>query len=93
MLENVENINDVKIQVIGQDLYDCWWSKDPPIAQKRRMAQTASVEDVRSPRTLARDTVPRTFQRDREKKVQEAKPSETKDVRAKDATEEVLARR
>ncbi len=52
------------------------------------MARKASVQDVRSPRTLTRDTAPRTFQRDKEKKVQAARPSETKDVRAKDGTQE-----
>ena len=57
------------------------------------MAQIASVTDVRSPRTLGKDTVKRTFQRDREQKVQETKPSEKKEVVAKDATAEVLARR
>ena len=49
------------------------------------MARKASVQDVRSPRTLARDTAPRTFQREKEK-VPEARPTETKDVRVKDGT-------
>ncbi len=83
----LENLDDAKIQVIGQDQYDIWWpeGKNPPIEQERRMAQKASVQDVRSPRTLAKDTAPRTFQREKEK-VPEARPTETKDVRVKDGT-------
>jgi len=60
-----------------------WPKGHPNQAQERRMA----LKDIRSPRTIAKDTAPKTFQRE---KVPKARPTETKDVRVKDGT---LARR
>ncbi len=69
IVEGVQNLNPVKVEVMGQDIYDTYYDEGPPSPQVRRMAYKASHEDYRSPRTLGKETAKRTFQTDKGKKV------------------------